>query len=141
MRKWEQKCKDLCRKLVMQGRFCDKCGNTYRMGGCDKLNQHHGLLKSNQRYKLNPFFWYDPTLQFCICGYCHLQSPDAPHVSQERFEDAMMARVPDKIKRLREANTGPLPPTIDARIIDWKWVYANLVIHGRPVGNEILENC
>ena len=135
MRKWEQKCKDLCREIVIADPWCEKCGLARQ------LEQHHGLFKSSQRYKLNAFFWYDPTLQFRLCDECHKYDIDAPHCDQERFEETMRLRDPEKVKRLRDVSTGPLPPTIAARIIDWETVYGNLVIHGRPVGNEILENC
>lgn len=136
MKKWERKCKELCRELVMKT-FCEKCGNSDK-----KLDQHHGLLKSSQRYKLNPFFWYDPTLQFCLCcAPCHLCGPESPHVNAKMFMAVMSVQTPDKAHRLREVNSGPLPPVIDARFVDWKMVYENLVKHGRPVGNEILAGC
>lgn len=132
MDKWERKCKDLCRDIVMQGGVCENCGASHR-----KLDQHHGLFKSSQRYKLNPFLWYDPTLQFCLCTHDHLYALDAPHHDQATFERRMAIRAPDKAERLTEVNSKPMPPPIDARIIDWKLVYEHLVEHGRPLGNEI----
>lgn len=135
MYKWEKKCKELCREIVMQGGVCENCGH-----GDKKLDQHHGLFKSSQRYKLNPFLWYDPTVQFCLCyDLCHQHGPDAPHVDQARFEDRMAIRTPNKVKRLTAVNSKPLPPPIDPRIIDWEKVYGNLLEHGRPLGNEICE--
>ncbi len=134
MDKWEKKCKELCRDIVMQVGYCEACGQSDR-----KLDQHHGLFKSSQRYILNPFIWHDPTLQFCLCAICHLHSDDAPHRDQGAFEDRMAIRNRDKVKRLTAVNRKPMLPPIDPRIIDWKLVYEHLVEFGRPLGNEIFQ--
>lgn len=137
MRKWEKKCKDLCRELVMRKsgkrQWCQMCGHPRF-----NVEQHHGLLKSGQRYKLNPFYWYDPTLQFCLCPECHKGNKDAPHVNQAAFEAEMLLVDPEKIQALQELKQGPLIQ-IDARTIDWEKVYASLEEYGRPLGIEIYE--
>ncbi len=132
MNKWERKCKANCRELVMKP-YCEACGKTNRI-----LSQHHGLFKSSPRYKLNPFLRYDHTLQFCLCGDCHLYATSAPHFDQGQFEARMATKTPEKVKRLQEIKQGPLPPATDARFIDWEKVYGNLVKFGKPLGNEIL---
>ena len=137
MEKWERKCKEYCRKLVMKS-FCERCGNSIASSW---LQQHHGLFKSSQRYKINPFYRYDPTIQFCLCMDCHLHRKEAPHVNQDKFEQAMGTINRDKIQRLRAVNIGPLSPAIDDRIIDWHQVYVNLIKFGRPLGNEIFSGC
>lgn len=135
MDKWEKRCKDKCREIVMQDGRCQNCGD----GGHRKHDQHHGLFKSSLRYKMTPFLWYDPTLQFCLCTDHHLWTDDAPHQDQAAFEDRMAVCCPHKAKRLIEVNSKPVAPVIDPRIIDWELVYENLVEHGRPLGNEIFE--
>ncbi|HDZ37282.1 MAG TPA: hypothetical protein ENH62_03175 [Marinobacter sp.] len=135
MNKWENRCKKKCREIVMQGGRCENCGD----GGHRKHDQHHGLFKTSQRYILNPFLRYDPTLQFCLCNDCHLHTDDAPHRDQAAFVERMIICCPHRVQRLLELYSKPVPPVIDPRIIDWKKVHANLVEHGRPLGNEILE--
>ena len=117
MNRLETKCKRKCRAIVMQVGVCERHGATNR-----KLDQHHGLFKSSQRYILNPFLWYDPTLQFCLCNDCHLYAKDAPHKDWAAFLVQMAIWTPDKVKLLRAVNSKPVPPPIDPRIIDWKLV-------------------
>lgn len=134
MNKYEKRCKKLCREIVMKGGRCENCGTRDK-----KLDQHHGILKTSQRSILNPFVWYDPTLQFCLCYEpCHQYGPDAPHVDQARFEARMAVCCPDKAKRLREVNSKPVPPCIDPRLVNWEKVFRSIELHGRPLGNEIL---
>lgn len=132
MDKWEKKCRALCREKVMSPLVCEMCRSVFRS------EQHHGMMKSDQRYTLNPFYWYDPTLQFRLCPTCHKHRPCAPHVNQQAFEAKMMDKTPVKIQTLQALKQGPLIK-IDARTIDWKKVYANLLEHGKPLGNEIFE--
>ena len=139
MPNWQLRCEKRCRKIVMRNPFCEKCGLSR-----SRLALHHGILQSSQRYILNPFLWYDPTIQFCLCETCHLYGPDAPHAphgGQDAFEKAMGRIDPLKIERLREVNSKPIltGKGIDPRKIDWEKVYGNIEQHGRPIGNEIFE--
>ncbi len=96
---WQTRCEKKCREIVMQGGACENCGREDK-----KLDQHHGLFKSSQRYIANPFLRYDPTLQFCLCIDHHLWTDDSPHQDQAAFERRMAIRTPDKAKRLLEVN-------------------------------------
>ncbi len=133
MDKWQKKCRAACRELVMGVGVCEAC--RIKSWG---LQQHHGLMKSSQRYKLNPLYWYDPSLQFCLCADCHEYETWAPHVSQNEFEHVMIPHANEKIQTLRALRQGPLI-RIDARTIDWEKMHASLVEHGRPLGNEIYQ--
>ena len=133
MNRFEKRCKKKCREIVRQGGYCENCGDPTK-----DWDLHHGLFKSSQRYRLNPFLWYDPSLQFRLCNRCHLHADDAPHKDQAAFERRMAIRTPDKAKRLREVNSKPVPPVIDQRLINWEKVFMSIEQHGRPIGNEIL---
>ena len=131
---WRARCEKLCRKKVMRNPWCERCGLKR-----SALAPHHGIFKSDQRYILNPFLQVDPTIQFCLCDTCHRYNADAPHVDPDAFLEKMGAINPLKVTRLREITEKPVPPGIDPRIIDWEKVHANIVEHGRPLGDEILE--
>ena len=88
---------------------------------------------------MNPFLWYDPTIRFCLCETCHLYDSTAAHVKPDAFLDSMAAINPEKITRLRELTSKPVPQGIDPRTIDWQQVYSNIEENGRPVGDEIFE--
>ncbi|RLC36791.1 hypothetical protein DRH27_04735 [Candidatus Falkowbacteria bacterium] len=74
----EKKCKDECRRIVIGDGVCEMCDRATGI-------QHHGLFKSNQRYKLDPGLQYEPDLQFCLCTDCHTSRPEAPHVDNDKF--------------------------------------------------------
>lgn len=117
----------LCRQIVMVG-YCEMCGIGMR------LEQHHGLFRSSQRYKLNPYYRYDPELQFCLCDECHKYSAVAPHVDGAAFLQKMKTMggvVPYrghrafKAYRIEAISQGPLVVVSD-REVDWDEVYADL---------------
>lgn len=93
----------------------------------DNLNteEHHGIFKSSQRYKLNPYVWYDPDLQFELCDMCHKYKSSAPHSNNNAFLKFMAEKTPDKVAKIRALTTGPLI-NIDVRTMDWKEVYKEL---------------
>ena len=87
--------------------------------------QHHGIFKSSQYYKMNPVVWYDPDLQFELCDICHKYDAKAPHVDNGVFLDYMTKVAAEKVAKIIKMTTGPLPD-IDARTMNWNIVYEKL---------------
>lgn len=117
----KQKSKDLCREIVMRKGECESCKLPFN------TEQHHGIFKSNQYYKLNPHVWYDPDLQFELCDICHKYDNDAPHVDNAGFLIKMASKTPEKVGKIHELTSGPLPD-IDVRTMDWTEVYKQLKV-------------
>jgi hypothetical protein len=89
---------------VMAAGQCESCDER---GG----EQHHGLLRSNQRVKLNPLLLLDPDTQFDLCDYCHKHAEDAPHKDNDKFLAKMIAkggRRAFKARRIIRIDQGPL---------------------------------
>ena len=117
----EKRCKDECRRQVAVVGSCEMCD-------CRIGEQHHGLFKSSQRYKLNPLYRYDPDLQFYLCDKCHKYNSSAPHVNNDAFLRNMRAKGgvrAYKAYRIEAVSIGPLIK-IDARTVDWKQVYEEM---------------
>ncbi len=103
---------------MLKGR-CEVCGKTW------DTEQHHGIFKSSQRYKLNPHVWYNPDLQFELCDQCHKYKSSAPHVNNDAFLKFMDKKNSDKVNKIIILTTGPLI-NIDSRCFNWEEVYKQL---------------
>ena len=105
MDKWEKKCKELCREIVMSVGHCESSGKTFG------LEQHHGLFKSSQRLKLNRELKYDPDLQFCLNDESHRENPDSSHKDNDKFLASMIkagGRTKYKARKIQKVNQGAL---------------------------------
>ena len=119
----EEKCKKECRRVVIE-----QAGGVCEM--CDKAigEQHHGVFRSSQRYKLNAEIRYDPDLQFCLCADDHKYAKKAPHVDNEAFLRAMREKGGTrayKAYKVEAVCIGPLKIK-DNREIDFEAMLAEL---------------
>lgn len=105
--------------IVMRKGQCEDCELTFN------TEQHHGIFKSSQYYKLNPHVWYNPNLQFELCDMCHKYKSSSPHSNNNAFLKFMAEKNPDKVAKIIELTTGPLI-NIDVRTMDWESVYREL---------------
>jgi len=84
-----------CAKVDIRDQHCLMCGETWR----PKLEHHHARFKGNGGKN-------DIENLALLCGYCHRNSPDAPHQSTEgknRWVEYLTKMYPDYWRASRKS--------------------------------------